>query len=136
VFNGNFGRLRNFHNNGTNKLAEAYEQAWRPDAPSNVYPRLDYDQATFSSIYTDQWVEDASFLRLSNVTMSYLWKPTSSMVKSMKFYVSANNLLTFTKYKGFDPEVDSYPNDPRKVGIDLNSFPSVQSVLVGLNLTF
>ncbi|NQU55155.1 MAG: TonB-dependent receptor [Bacteroidetes bacterium] len=135
VFNGNFGRLRNFHLSGTNKLAEAYTDAWRPGAPSDVYPRLDYEQAAFSSIYTDQWVEDASFLRLSNVTVSYLWKPGTKLIKNVKFFVTGNNLLTFTKYKGYDPEVDSYPTNPKKIGIDLNSFPSIRSIMFGVNVT-
>ncbi len=135
VFNGNFGRLRNFHLTGTNKTPAAYEQAWRPDKPSNIYPRLDYEQAAFSSIYTDQWVEDASFFRVSNVTLAYLWKP-EKVLSSVKFYVTGNNLLTITNYSGYDPEVDSFPTNPKKVGIDLNSFPSARSYLFGINVTF
>ncbi|MBI9065360.1 MAG: TonB-dependent receptor, partial [Marinilabiliaceae bacterium] len=136
VFNGNYGRLNNFHITGTNKLAEAYEQAWRPDAPSHVYPRIDYEQSAFSSVYTDQWVEDASFLRLNNVTLSYLWKPKTDKVNNIKFYVTGTNLLTITNYGGFDPEVDSFSWDPRRVGIDLNSFPSVRTFLFGINASF
>lgn len=136
VFNGNFGRLRNFHLTGTNKDSQAYEQAWRPGAPSNVYPRVDYEQAAFSSIYTDQWVEDASFMRLSNVTLAYLWKPETNLLTSVKFYATGNNLLTITNYSGYDPEVDSFPTNPKKIGIDLNSFPSVRSFLFGINVSF
>lgn len=136
IFNGNFGRLRNFHLTNTNKLADAYVNAWRPGAPNNEYPRIDYEQAAFSSIYTDQWVEDGSFVRLSNVTLSYMFRPEVKWVKQFKVYATGQNLLTITDYKGYDPEVDSFPTNPKKVGIDLNGFPSIRSFVFGINVTF
>ncbi len=136
VFNANYGRSNNFHIEGTNKLADAYINAWRPDAPSNTYPRLDYESNTFSATYTDRWVEDASFLRLSNVTLSYTWRPKSQLIQSVKLFATGTNLLTVTNYSGFDPEVDAYKGNPRKVGIDMNSFPAVRSYVGGLNIVF
>ncbi|WP_289053179.1 SusC/RagA family TonB-linked outer membrane protein [Carboxylicivirga marina] len=136
VFNANYGRANNFHLEGNNKLADAYVNAWRTDAPSNTHPRIDYESNTFSAIYTDRWVEDASFLRLSNVTLSYTWRPKTKLVQSVKLFATGTNLLTFTDYSGFDPEVDAFRGNPRKVGIDMNSFPAVRSYVGGLNIVF
>jgi len=136
VFNANYGRSNNFHNEGTNKLEDAYLNAWRSDAPSNTHPRLDYASNTFSATYTDRWVEDASFLKLSNVTLSYTWRPNIELIQSVKVFATGTNLLTFTNYSGFDPEVDAFKGNPRKVGIDMNSFPAVRSYVGGVNIVF
>ncbi|WP_430816506.1 SusC/RagA family TonB-linked outer membrane protein [Carboxylicivirga sp. RSCT41] len=136
VFNANYGRSNNFHNPSTNKLADAYLNAWRTDAPSNTHPRLDYQSNTFSAVYTDRWVEDASFLKLSNVTVSYTWTPEVNFIQSIKVFATGTNLLTFTDYSGFDPEVDAFRGNPRKVGIDMNSFPAVRSYVGGVNIIF
>jgi TonB-linked SusC/RagA family outer membrane protein len=133
VFNANRAFMENFDTEAKNKYAPAYRNAWRADAPSTEYPRIGYYK---TAVYTDRWVEDASYLRLSNVTLSYTIKPKNFIFENMKVYVTGTNLFTFTDYTGFDPEVDSFPNDPKLVGIDLNSFPAIQSVLFGLNVTF
>ncbi|TLX72786.1 TonB-dependent receptor [Labilibacter sediminis] len=136
VFNANYARSNNFHIPSTNKLEDAYLNAWRTDAPSNTHPRLDYESNTFSAVYTDRWVEDASFLRLSNVTLSYTWQPEISFIQSIKVFATGTNLLTITDYSGFDPEVDAFRGNPRKVGIDMNSFPAVKSYVGGVNIIF
>jgi TonB-linked SusC/RagA family outer membrane protein len=136
VFNANYARSNNFHIPATNKLEDAYLNAWRTDAPSNTHPRLDYQSNTFSAVYTDRWVEDASFLKLSNVTLSYTWKPNVKFIQSIKVFATGSNLLTITDYSGFDPEVDAFRGNPRKVGIDMNSFPAVKSYVGGINIIF
>ncbi|MBK3518229.1 SusC/RagA family TonB-linked outer membrane protein [Carboxylicivirga marina] len=136
VFNANYARSNNFHISATNKIEDAYVNAWRSDAPSNTHPRLDYQSNTFSAVYTDRWVEDASFLKLSNVTLSYTFKPSVSFIQSVKVFATGANLLTITDYSGFDPEVDAFRGNPRKVGIDMNSFPAVRSYVGGVNIIF
>lgn len=94
------------------------------DSPDNA------GQTTFSSYY----VEDGSFLKLSNVTLSYSWKPNSEWLKNLRVYVTGQNLLTITGYKGVDPEVSLNGLAP---GIAWDSFyPSTRTFLLGVNLTF
>lgn len=112
----------------------AWVDAWRPDKPSNLYPRLGYGLPIDIS---DRFIEDGSYLRLSNVTLSYQ-VPVRKLgfLSSLNVYVSGNNLLLFTKYKGFDPDVNSYTFSGQIIGVDYNSYPHSSSVSFGLNVGF
>lgn len=120
---------------GTNAAA-ALEDRWTPENPSNEIPR-----ATSSplGIVSERYVEDASFLRLKLITLGYtLPKSVSKKLgtKSVKFYVSAENLITWTKYTGYDPEVSSYEQNNLYPGIDFGSYPNSKTFISGLNVTF
>ncbi|RNC63327.1 SusC/RagA family TonB-linked outer membrane protein [Proteiniphilum sp. X52] len=85
------------------------------------------------------FVEDASFLRLRNISLSYDFAPLlkNNYVRGLLFTVSARNLLTFTPYSGLDPEaVGTRLNDPLYRGIDLWSIPNTRSINLGLTLRF
>lgn len=85
----------------------------------------------------DRWVEDGSYIRLSNITLGYTWKfKTLKYIQDLKLFISGNNLLTFTNYSGFDPEVDSFAGDSSRMGIDNNSYPSTKSWRFGININF
>ncbi|PWB28240.1 SusC/RagA family TonB-linked outer membrane protein [Flavobacterium sp. HTF] len=112
------------------------EDRWTPTNPSNEIPR-----ATSSplGIVSERYVEDASFLRLKLITLGYtLPKSVSKKLgaKSVKFYVSAENLVTWTKYTGYDPEVSSYEQNNLYPGIDFGSYPNSKTFISGLNVTF
>lgn len=82
-------------------------------------------------------VEDGSFLRVNNVTLGYTlpkqWV-NKVRIESLRFYLTLNNLYTFTKYSGFDPEVDTRRSTPMTPGVDYSAFPRSRSVIFGLNL--
>jgi hypothetical protein len=94
----------------------------------------------FMKDMTDYWVEDASYLRIKNVQLGYtLPQDVSSRfgVSRLRVYVSAENLWTFTKYSGYDPEQGRFiDDDPLTQGIDEATYPSGRKYLMGLNLTF
>jgi len=82
-------------------------------------------------------VEDGSFLRVNNITLGYtLPKQWVSKVKiqNLRIYGTVNNVFTFTKYSGFDPEVDTRRRTPMTPGVDYSAFPRSRSVIFGLNL--
>jgi TonB-linked SusC/RagA family outer membrane protein len=118
---------------GLNISKDAYFKAWTPEQPGNSYPRFLYKNGWF----TDRILEDGSYLRLGMVTLGY--KP---LVKNLKFlnalelYVTGKNLLTITNYSGYDPEVNSFTNDPLRTGVDWSSYPNTRSVIFGINVTF
>jgi TonB-linked SusC/RagA family outer membrane protein len=88
---------------------------------------------------TDRYIEDGSYLRLKNLSLGYSLRGSllsKLHAKQFRVYVSAQNLLTVTKYTGLDPEVNFYDNDNTKQGIDNGSYPSVRTFLAGLNVTF
>lgn len=120
---------------GTNAAATLNDR-WTPTNPSNEIPR-----ATSSplGIVSERYVEDASFLRLKLITLGYtLPKSVSKKLgtKSVKVYVSAENLITWTKYTGYDPEVSSYEQNNLYPGIDFGSYPNSKTFISGLNVTF
>ena len=82
-------------------------------------------------------VEDGSFLRVNNITLGYtLPKDLTQRVKisSVRFYVTANNVYTFTKYTGFDPEVNTRRSSPLTPGVDYAAYPRSRALLLGVNL--
>ncbi|MBR5829737.1 MAG: hypothetical protein IKY63_00585, partial [Tidjanibacter sp.] len=91
---------------------------------------------TNKACFSDYYLEDGSYVKLDNITLGYTHKlPEGSAVQSVRVYVTGQNLLTITKYSGLDPEVDT--NSVWSAGIDYCDFyPTVATVLFGLNLTF
>jgi TonB-linked SusC/RagA family outer membrane protein len=90
-----------------------------------------------------RWIYDGSFARLKNVALGYNL-PTSLLdrwkINKFRIYVSAQNVLTLTKYEGYDPEVNyqsgGSTNGNRNLGLDYGSYPNVKSYTVGLNIGF
>ena len=87
----------------------------------------------------DYFLEDGSFLRLNNITLGYSL-PHSLLKKAgisnTRFYVTLNNIHTFTNYSGYDPEVNNSSKPTQKGGYDDSAYPRVKSFVVGLNVTF
>jgi len=120
---------------GTNAAA-TLEDRWTTTNPGNEVPRA---SSSPLGIVSERYVEDASFLRLKLITLGYtLPKSVSKKLgtKSVKFYVSAENLITWTKYTGYDPEVSSYEQNNLYPGIDFGSYPNSKTFISGLNVTF
>lgn len=87
---------------------------------------------------TDRLIEDASYLKLKNVSLGYTFKTewaNKIKFKNLRFYVSVQNLFTVTKYTGLDPEVNFYDNDNTKQGIDFGTYPATRTFLAGLSIT-
>ncbi|MBD1434694.1 TonB-dependent receptor [Sphingobacterium sp. DN00404] len=86
----------------------------------------------------DYYLEDASFLRINNITLGYTLPGTVSkkaFIQRLRFYVTLNNIHTFTKYSGYDPEV-SATNEILTRGVDNSAYPRIKSFVTGINLTF
>lgn len=89
---------------------------------------------------TDYAVEDASFLRLNNVTIGYTFPKSwvkKCFMQKVRLYVTGYNLLVFTKYSGSDPEVDtSSKRNAMTPGVDYASYPKSRTIVGGINVTF
>lgn len=109
-------------------------ERWTETNPSNTIPRAKLDPAP---IFSDRFVEDGSFLRVKNVNLSYSL-PKSILsglnLTSVNVFVSAQNLLTFTKYTGFDPEVTSGSNV--SPGTDSGIYPIAKTFNAGVRVSF
>lgn len=115
---------------------------WRsPEQPgSGNIPRAVFGFTTYSDISSDFYVVDASFMRLSNATLSYTIpeKITRKInIENTRIYISGQNLVTWTKnYPGFDPEIGSGGTNPLQRGVDVGIYPLARVFTLGCNLTF
>lgn len=93
-----------------------------------------------SPVPSTQFLEDADFLRLSNLTIGYQLPVASetSWFQSFRIYLTGQNLLLFTGYKGFDPEVNVNKSidDVPSFGIDYSAYPRARTIIFGVNVTF
>ena len=80
-----------------------------------------------ANVFSDYFIEDASFLKLDNLTLGYTMDKIGKNSK-LRIYTSVQNVFTFTKYTGLDPEVSS--------GIDYQIYPRARTLALGLNLNF
>ena len=127
----NWMALRRYDQPNTNYTNDFYTNRWTGEGTSNTYPRVtDVDANNNLKFASDFYVKDASYVRLKNITLGYtIPKSITSRIRISKarFFVSGENMLTFTKYPGYEPESQ---------GIDLGLYPQPRSVLGGINLTF
>jgi TonB-linked SusC/RagA family outer membrane protein len=109
--------------------------AWSPTNVNSSIPRASQNDPNSNYGNTSDWfIESGSYLRIKNVTLGYTLPASLSRqahLNSARIYFTANNLLTFTGYKGFDPEVGM-----DEQGIDKGRYPQARTLLVGLNLNF
>jgi len=90
---------------------------------------------------SDLWVEDASYLRITNVTIGYslpeIFVSRSTFIKSCRIYLTMQNLATFTNYSGANPEGQSVSqSNTLAPGFDISSYPLARTTSFGINLTF
>jgi hypothetical protein len=144
----NMGRIR-LENPGEGSSARLLDR-WTPDNQDTNVPGFieakTREEANLTSqirISGDQrisrWVEDASYIRLKNITLGYNL-PTSVLsrvkVTNVRIFVSATNFLTFTDYSGYDPETSAYNGNDAQIGVDFSNYPQSKFINAGLNLTF
>jgi hypothetical protein len=125
---------RNHANAQANYTTEIL-QRWTGEGTSNRIPRVTTTNINWQ--FSDLFVHDADYLRISNVTLGYdlsrLWN--SKLCKQLRLYVQAQNLFTFTKYKGMDPEI-GYGTDGWVSGVDVGYYPRPRTFLIGANVKF
>lgn len=120
---------------GLNMPEEVLTDNWTPQNTDAKYPKISRNSTARVS---DRFVEDGSYLRLKNVLLAYnfpLKNSEGKFLQSLRIYASGQNLLTFTDYSWWDPEVNSKGSDNR-LGIDHFSYPIPKSYTIGLNATF
>lgn len=101
---------------------------WRKPGDVTDIPRADQ----ITQVNSDQWIDDASFLRLKNVTLSYnlpaSWLKHTKVISSARIYAQGQNLITWTKFEGFDPEDDT--------NVTFGRYPTSRQFTFGLDVSF
>lgn len=116
---------------GRNMLAGLADR-WTPTNPNNEYASA-YVSGRLP--VTNHFVENGSYMRLKNISLGYTL-PKIKGIQQIRIYASVNNLLTITKYSGFDPEVNTYAGSNTVIGVDNLVYPQAKSLLGGLQITF
>lgn len=141
------GRFQYILDYGSNKSPEVLK-AWTPQNTNTDIPRATQLDPANNKRSSSFYVEDGSYTRLKNVTIGYTLPAgilRKIQISNARFYVSGQNLLTFTKYKGYDPEVGRNSNggsNPNNVGnllnngVDQTAYPNARIVSVGIDLNF
>lgn len=116
---------------GYNMLSDI-KNAWTPQNTDTSIPRISYADANnnFGRI-SDFYIEDASYLRLKNVTLGYTLPERFINGLQTRIYLTGQNLLTLTDYSGMDPEVGLSNN-----GLDLGMYPVARTYMVGIDISF
>lgn len=117
-----------------NTYRACYENVTRIGLRNIINTWLDHTDFTGNPIHSSKYVEDASFVKLDNISLSYDFTFNTSYIKGARVYLSGQNLLCITGYKGVDPEVSLSGLAP---GIEGTSYyPRTRSFTLGVNLTF
>ncbi len=110
---------------------------WTPTNTGSNLPRMTAKDPNQNTQFSDLFVEDGSYTRLKNLQLGYTF-PTSMMSKlhmgALRVYVAGDNLLTFTKYSGWDPEIGELYYSPLYYGVDQANYPQNRRLRVGLDL--
>ena len=117
-----------FHNQTTAMLSR-----WTHEGQQTDIPRLSYLDAMGNSRFSDRWIEDGSYLRLKNITLSYYFPIRNTYIQGLTVWGAANNLLTFTKYLGTDPEVYA-GNSVLSMGIDRGLLAQGRNFSLGVKI--
>jgi hypothetical protein len=121
---------------GDSNMLPAVLDYWSTTNPTNKMTALGvgpYDGMT------SRWIEDGSFVRLQNVTLSFAvpQRLTSRYgLGQMQVYLSGQNLVTWTKYSWYDPEVSSRGTSDLDLGWDDSSYPGIRTFTVGWHVIF
>ena len=111
----------------------ALNRRWQAEGQQTDIPRITFQDPMGNSRFSDRWIEDGSYLRLKTATLSYDLPVNSEYIQGFQFWVQGNNLLTFTKYLGSDPEFSMTSNVIGQ-GIDLGSLGQCRSIVAGVKI--
>lgn len=106
---------------------------WQVEGQQTSMPRATFQDPMGNSRFSDRWIEDGSYLKLKNVTLSYDLPIVSEYLQGIQFWLQGNNLLTFTKYLGTDPE-SAMTSTVIGQGIDLGRLPHSASIVAGVKI--
>ncbi|MFT4061244.1 MAG: SusC/RagA family TonB-linked outer membrane protein [Edaphocola sp.] len=130
----NYLRYRLESQSGVENQLQSVMNSWRYDGQQTTMPKTTWGDPMGNNRFSDRWIEDGSYLRLRSVSLTFnVPIKSTGAFKSMAVYVTGNNLVTLTKYLGYDPEFSSFAS-PLAQGIDTGSDPLFKSVVFGVRI--
>lgn len=133
IFNGNLTTIAMSSVGNITKYA--YDHRWTPENTANaLYPRVTMAQTREWKL-SDRYVEDGSYLKLKTINISYNFGGIDKVISDLSVFASVNNVLTFTKYSWYDPDVNAFGTDASRRGVDMYSYPSSRTFSIGAKIT-
>ncbi|HEY0111214.1 MAG TPA: TonB-dependent receptor, partial [Fibrella sp.] len=130
-------QLEGMNNAYTNQMNSVNDR-YTAENPNGSLPRFTNTNKNNTAM-SDRYVEDASYMRIQNISLGYrLPKALLSRVKisNVRIYGTVQNLKTFTKYSGYDPEIGSFNNSIKLSNVDTGHYPNPRTFTIGANLQF
>jgi TonB-linked SusC/RagA family outer membrane protein len=127
----NYVRYKNESMTGLENQSSTVLNRWQFDGQVTDIPRALWEDPIGNSTFSTRWIEDGTYLRLKNISLSYLIPDKVLVFRNAEFYVSANNIFTSTKYLGYDPEF-SYSFSQIHQGVDYGQCPQARQFIFGL----
>jgi len=111
---------------------------WTGEGSTNKYPRFSDGKNKNMSEVSSVWLENGDYFKISNITIGYDLKQAIKRLplQKLRLYVSCQNMITITKYSGMDPEIGYGNGDSWASGIDVGNYPSSNSWIGGISITF
>lgn len=129
--------VQSYRNQGNSKAnyTTAILERWTGEGTSNKIPRVTNENINWQ--FSDLYLQDGDFFRISNLTLGYNFAPMlkQEWLSNCRLYFQVQNLVTFTKYDGMDPEI-GYGTASWVSGVDLGFYPRSRTYLFGINLSF
>ncbi|NQU84683.1 MAG: SusC/RagA family TonB-linked outer membrane protein, partial [Mariniphaga sp.] len=129
----NFVRFRNEQMSNLFNQSSRVLSRWQRDGQETDVPRANWKDPIGNSAFSTRWIEDGSFMRVKNITLSYNIPDEFLAFQNAEFYVSANNVFTLSKYLGYDPEF-GYSHSQIGQGVDYGLSPQPRQFIVGIKL--
>lgn len=129
----NYVRYSNEKMTGLENQSANVLNRWQFEGQATDVPRALWNDPVGNADFSTRWIEDGSYIRIQNVSLGYKIPNKFLTFRNAEFYVSANNVLTISKYLGYDPEfAGSYSHDEQ--GIDYGQTPQARQFIVGIKL--
>ena len=138
-------KVYNFSRAFTQGMGSVYGQdvavlnRWTPTNTGTDIPRAVYDDPNNNARTSDRFLEDGSYLRLKSLTLGYSLPAalaTRAHLRTVRVYVQSQNLVTFTKYTGLDPEISTFSGSNTAIGTDFFTYPQARTITGGVTLGF
>ena len=133
ILNANRMIFENPQGKKNTNMFKSYKNRWSPENPDSDMVRSD---AVGSSVYSSLYVESGSYFKIKSISLGYTFNILKkTILRSVKLYLAAENILTLTKYSGGDPEV-STRHSVLTPGFDWSAYPRAFNMSLGLNIKF
>jgi TonB-linked SusC/RagA family outer membrane protein len=129
----NYVRYKNELMTGLENQSLSVLDRWQYDGQITDVPRALWNDPVGNSSFSTRWIEDGSYLRVQNISLSYRIPNKFLQFRNAEFYVSASNVLSVSKYLGYDPEF-SYSYSHAEQGVDYGQTPQARQFLIGIKL--